>query len=223
MFNLNVIPSKMQTMKFSDIISVKRCEYCYLQLIPTKSNKNNNTEQIAVLINKMFKKTSKYISQANKRLIIEEKPKASFYIHITKDKVQFYFMIPKIHINQFKTKFKEIWKNIEIKEVDSLPVDINSCSKFNVHYKYDDSLSLAVDKRNNDLLNANMSIVEILEEKECVGIFYNFIPTSEKESNYFRAKIYKNSIKKYEDGENLKKSKNKKDYAVISLKFLSTS
>ena len=219
MFNLNVIPSKMQTMKFSDIISVKRCEYCYLQLIPTKSNKNNNTEQIAVLINKMFKKTSKYISQANKRLIIEEKPKASFYIHITKDKVQFYFMIPKIHINQFKTKFKEIWKNIEIKEVDSLPVDINSCSKFNVHYKYDDSLSLAVDKRNNDLLNANMSIVEMLEEKECVGIFYNFIPTSEKESNYFRAKIYKNSIKKYEDGENLKKSKNIKDYAVISLKF----
>lgn len=220
MLNLNnVIPSKMQTMKFSDIISVKRCEYCYLQLIPTKSNKNNNTEQIAVLINKMFKKTSKYISQANKRLIIEEKPKASFYIHITKDKVQFYFMIPKIHINQFKTKFKEIWKNIEIKEVDSLPVDINSCSKFNVHYKYDDSLSLAVDKRNNDLLNANMSIIEMLEEKECVGIFYNFIPTSEKESNYFRSRTYKDAVKKFKDGENLKKSKNVKDYAIISLKF----
>lgn len=220
MLNLNnVIPSKMQTMKFSDIISVKRCEYCYLQLIPTKSNKNNNTEQIAVLINKMFKKTSKYISQANKRLIIEERPKASFYIHITKDKVQFYFMIPKIHSLKFKTKFKEIWKNIEIKEVDSLPVDINSCSKFNVHYKYDDSLSLAVDKRNNDLLNANMSIIEMLEEKECVGIFYNFIPTSEKESNYFRSRTYKDAVKKFKDGENLKKSKNVKDYAIISLKF----
>lgn len=220
MLNLNnVIPSKMQTMKFSDIISVKRCEYCYLQLIPTKSNKNNNTEQIAVLINKMFKKTSKYISQANKKLIIEEKPKASFYIHITKEKVQFYFMIPKIHSLKFKTKFKEIWRNIEIKEVDSLPVDVNICTKFNVHYKYDDSLSLAVDKRNNDLLNANMSIVDTLEEKECVGIFYNFIPTSEKESNYFRSRTYKDAIKKFESGENLKKSKNIKDYAVISLKF----
>lgn len=170
MFNLNnVIPSKIQTMKFSDIISVKICEYCYLQLIPTKSNKNNNTEQIEILINKMFKKTSKYISQANKRLIIEEKPKASFYIHITKEKVQFYFMIPKIHINQFKTKFK--------------------------------------DKRNNDLLNANRSIVETLEEKESVGIFYNFIPTSEKESNYFRSITYKDAIKKFESGENLKSLK----------------
>lgn len=116
-------------------------------------------------------------------------------------------MIPKIFQNQFKTKFKEIWKNIEIKEVDNIPIDINSCTKFDLHYKYDDSLSLAVDKRNNDLLNANMTIVNMLEENEEVGIFYNFIPTSERESNYFRSNTYNNSIKKYKNGDNLKKLK----------------
>lgn len=220
MRNINVIPGKVKSMKLSDYYEYKKCEYCYLQLIVTKSNRNNNTEQIALLINKMFKKTNKYINQAGKRLIIEQQPKASFYIHITKEKVQFYFMIPKIFQNQFKTKFKEIWKNIEIKEVDSIPIDINSCTKFDLHYKYDDSLSLSVDKRNNDLLNANMTIVNMLEENEEVGIFYNFIPTSEKESNYFRTKTYKNSVQRYKNGDSLKKTKNIKDYSVILLKNL---
>lgn len=216
----NVIYGKVKSMKVSDYFEYKKCEYVYLQLIVTKSNRNNNTEQIASLVNKMFKKTNKYICKASKRLIIEERPKASFYIHITKDKVQFYFIIPKIFQNQFKTKFKEIWKNIEIKEVDNIPIDINSCSKFDLHYKYDDSLSLAVDKRNNDLLNANMSIVDMLEENEEIGIFYNFIPTSDKESNYFKSKIYKNSIERFKNGENLKKSKNYKDYSIIIIKNL---
>lgn len=216
----NVINGRAKSMKLSDYYEYKKCEYCYLQLIVTKSNRNNNTEQIALLINKMFKKTNKYISQAGKKLIIEQRPKASFYIHITKEKVQFYFMIPKIFQNQFKTKFKEIWKNIEIKEVDNIPIDINSCSKFDLHYKYDDSLSLAVDKRNNDLLNSNMTIVNMLEENEEVGIFYNFIPTPERESNYFRSRTYNNSIKRFKNGENLKKSKNIKDYSVFLLKNL---
>lgn len=216
----NVITGKVKSMKLSDYYEYKKCEYCYLQLIVTKSNRNTNTEQIALLINKMFKKTNKYINQASKKIIIEQRPKVSFYIHITKEKVQFYFMIPKAHINQFKIKFKEIWKNIEIKEVDNIPIDINSCTKFDLHYKYDDSLSLAVDKRNNDLLNANMTIVNMLEENEEVGLFYNFIPTPERESNYFRSRTYNKSIERFKNGENLKKSKNIKDYSVFLLKNL---
>lgn len=200
-------------------VEIKKTEYSYIQLIVTKSNKNNNTEQIATLINSMYKKTNKLIYQADKKIIIEQQPKASFYIHIEKQSVKFYFMLPKDQFNKFKTKFKEVWKNIEIKEVDALPVDINSCTKFDVHYENDDSLSIAVDKRNNDLLNSNMSIVDMLEEKEIVGLFYNFIPTSERESNYFRAKTYNYNIKKYENGENLKKTKNIKDYTIIGLKF----
>ena len=198
----------------------RKTEYCYIKLIPIKSNKNNNTEQIALLINKMFKQTYKYIRQEGKKIIIEQKPKVSFYIHIEKNKVQFYFVIPKAYLNQFKIKFKEVWKNIEIKEVDNIPVDVNSCTKFDLHYKYDDSLSLAVDKRNNDLLNANMTIVNMLEENEFTGVLYNFIPTSEKGSNYFKSNTYPKAIQRFKNGENLKKSKNIKDYSVILLKNL---
>ena len=198
----------------------KKCEYSCIQLIPIKSNKNNNTEQIASLINKMFKQSSKYIRQEGRRLIIEQKPKVSFYIHIQKNKVQFYFIIPKAYLNQFKVKFKEVWKNIEIKEVDNIPVNVNSCTKFDLHYKYDDALSLKVDKRDNDLLNANMTIVNMLEENEFTGILYNFIPTAEKQSNYFKSNIYPKSIQRFKNGDNLKKSKNFKDYSVILLKNL---
>ena len=211
---------KIKSMKVSDYFKYKKCDYSYIQLIPVKSNKNNSTEQIAILINKMFKQSNKYIEREGRKLIIEQKPKVSFCIHIQKTKVQFYFIIPKPFLNQFKTKFKEIWKNIEIKEVDDIPVDVNSCTKLDLHYKYDDALSLAVDKRNNDLLNANMTIAEMLDENEEVGIFYNFIPTSEKASNYFRSNTYKNSIERFKNGENLKKSKNTKDYSVILLKNL---
>ena len=198
----------------------KKCEYSCIQLIPIKSNKNNNTEQIASLINKMFKQSYKYIRQEGKRLIIEQKPKVSFYIHIEKTKVQFYFIIPKAYLNQFKVKFKEVWKNIEIKEVDNIPVNINSCTKFDLHYKYADALSLKVDKRDNDLLNANMTIVDMLEENEFTGVLYNFIPTAEKQSNYFKSNIYPKSIQRFKNGDNLKKSKNFKDYSVILLKNL---
>lgn len=215
---LNIIPSKPKSMKLSDYYEYRKCEYSIIRLVPTKSNKNNNTEQIASLINKMFKQSNKYINQASKKLIIVQKPKVSFYIHITKEKVQFYFIIPKAYLNQFKIKFQEVWKNIEIEEVDNIPMDINSCSKFDLHYKYDGSLSLAIDKRNNDLLNSNMTITSMLEENEMVGILYNFIPTSEKESNYFRSNTYPRAIQKYKNGENLKKSKNIKDLSVIALK-----
>ena len=80
-------------------------------------------------------------------------------------------------------------------------------------------LSLDVDKRNNDLLNANMSVLEVLEERESVGIYYNFIPTSDKEINYFRT-IYKDTIEKYKNGDNLKKNKNIWDIVVMALKFI---
>lgn len=216
----NVIIPKYQSMKISEYFEYKKVDYAYLELIVTKANKNNNTEQIADLVNTMYVKTNKYICKDSKKLVIEQKPKASMYIHITNNKVQFFFMIPRPFLNKFKVKFQKCWKNIEIVEVDNIPVDVNSCSKFDVHYEKQDGLSISVDKRNNELLNSNMSIVNTLEDGEVVGIFYNFIPTSKKESNYFRSKTYQSQIKEYKNGKNLKKQKTNKDYAIMITKFL---
>lgn len=206
-------------MKLSDYYSIKRQEYVTFKLIPTKSSRNNTTIGIAHLINSMYRSTNKLIYKENKKLIIETRLKASYYIHISKENISFYFIIPKIFQNQFKSKFSDTWKNVDIKIVDAIPVNINSCSKYQLYYKFDDALSLETDRRNNDLLSANLSTLEILQENEFIGVLYNFIPVSEKESNYFKKKSSE-TIQRYKSGENLKKSKNLLDYSKITLKFL---
>lgn len=210
---------KAKSMKLNDYVKVVKNEYVTVQIIPAKSNRNNNTDAIAQIINKMYLKANQLIIRENKKLIISTQMKASYYIHITKDKVEFYFIIPKIHITKFKTKFIEVWKNVEVKEVDRIPVDINKGTKYQLNYKYNDSLSLDVDKRSNDLLNANLSTLEILEAGESIGIFYNFIPTSERETNYFQVN-HNEIINKYKNGNNLKKSKNIGDILISSIRFL---
>lgn len=210
---------KVKSMKFSNIIEFQKTDYSYLELIVTKSNKCQNTEQIMILINKLYKKTSKYIKCIKNHLIIEQMPKLGFYIHMQQDKIQFFFMLPKCVEGQFRMKFKDIWRNIEIKSVDSLPIDIENSSKFDMHYKYNDSLSLATNKRAANLLKSNLQITSLLKEEENVGVFYNFIPTSQRESQYFQNKTYKDNLEKFKAGANLKKVKNLKDYSFIALKL----
>lgn len=210
---------KIKSMKLSDYVSITKNEYVTVQIIPSKSNRNNNTDAIAKIINKMFLKANQMFIRENKKLIINTQMKASYYIHIAKSEVQFYFIIPKIHLTKFKTKFVEVWKNIEIKEVDKIPADINAGTKYQLNSKYNDALSLDVDKRSNELLNANLSTLEILDKDEYIGIFYNFIPTGERESNYFNIN-HSNIIDKYKKGYNLKKSKNVIDIAILALRFL---
>lgn len=210
---------KAKSIKLNEYIQIVKNEYVTVQIIPAKSNRNNNTDAIAQIINKMYLKANQLIIRENKKLIISTQAKVSYYIHITKDKVEFYFIIPKIHITRFKTKFIEVWKNVEIKEVDSIPVDLNKGTKWQLNYKYNDSLSLDVDKRSNDLLNANLSTLEVMETGESIGIFYNFIPTGEREINYFQVN-HNDIINKYKDGNNLKKNKNIGDILILSIRFL---
>ena len=207
-----------KSIKLSDYFGIKKNSYEILKLTPTKSNRNIKTYQIAELVNKMYRKTNKLIYKENKKLIIEQQYKFSFYIHIEKKSIKFYAIIPKIYSNQFKVKFREAWRNIQIDIVNGLPMNINECSKYQLSYKYNDVLSLKTDLRTNELLNSNLSITSIMEEGEMVGVFYNFIPVSDKSNNYFRSNTYPRAIQRYKNGENLKKSKNIKDLSVIALK-----
>lgn len=215
---LNVNIGKVKSMKLSDYYELRENNYEILRLIPTKSNRNIKTYQIAELVNKMYKKTDNLIYKENKKLIIEQQYKFSFYIHIEKQSIKFYAIIPTVYTNQFKVKFRTCWKNIQIETVNELPININECTKYQLSYKYDDALSLKTDLRTNELLNSNLSITTIMEEEEIAGLFYNFIPVSDKSNNYFKSNTYPKSIQKYKNGDNLKKSKNIKDLSVIALK-----
>lgn len=214
-----MIKKKTESIKLSKYIEIQKAEYTHIQVIPSKSCRNTNTDKILVLANTMYKKLDRLIRIENKKLIITSKLKLSYYIHITKRCTEFYFIVPTVFYSQVKTKLSETWKNVEIKKVNALPININDCTKYQLSYKLNDVLSLNVDKRSNSLLNANLSVLEILQDDEAVGIFYNFIPMSQKEQNYFKFSSQE-ALNNFRKGINLKKSKNIVDLGVISLKFL---
>lgn len=214
-----MIKKKTESIKLSKYIEIQKAEYTHIQVIPSKSCRNTNTDKILVLANTMYKKLDRLVNIENNKLIITSKLKLSYYIHITKQSTEFYFIVPTIFYSQVKAKLSETWKNVEIKKVNTLPVNINDCTKYQLSYKLNDVLSLNVDKRSNSLLNANLSVLEILQDDESVGIFYNFIPMSQKEQNYFKISSQE-ALNNFKKGMNLKKSKNIVDLGVISLKFL---
>ena len=195
----------MFSIPISKYIEIKNQEYIYLKLIPTKSIKNNKTYDILRLVNKMFINLNKQIQIQDKKLVIQTQLKASYYIYITKEKINFYFIVPKIFYSKFKIKFKEVWKAVEIEECDNMPI-IKNGSQYQLMYKKKDFFSTNADMRNNELLNANMTIMELLENQEEVGILYNFIPISEKQINYFKISCLK-FIKEYKENS-IKYTKN---------------
>lgn len=191
----------LKSIPIAKYFEIQNQEYVYLKLIPSKSIRNNRTYSILDLVNKMYLNLNKLIKIEDNKLIIRTQLKASYYIHITKEKINFYFIVPKLFYSKFRVKFKEIWKSVEIKEVNSIPIITGS--QYQLIYKNKDFLSTSTDMRNNDLLSANMSAVELLQDGEEAGILYNFIPTSEKQCNYFKStcqkfiKEYKNTNVKY--------------------------
>lgn len=211
--------NKKISFKMSELISVTKNKYTTLQIIPYKSNRNASSSDLIDVVNKIYIKLDKLLKIENRKIIIDTQMKLSYFIHLTKDSAKFYFIIPSVHLSKFKNKIHEIWKNCDTREVDDLPMDINQCTKYQLKYSLDDSLSLNVDKRNNELLSANLSLIDILENGDSVGILYNFIPTGEKENNY-RKITYKDSIQKYKDGHSLKKTKNVFDIISETLKFI---
>lgn len=210
---------KERSLSLSKFYSVQNEEYEHIQVIPSKVCKNKDTEMILILANTMYRKLDKLIKLENKKLLISSKLKLSYYIHITKDNTEFYFIVPKIYYAQLRTKLIETWKNVEVNRVDGLPIDINSCTRYELQYKLNDALSLKTHKVNDSLLDANLSILELLKTEESVGILYNFMPMSVKEQSYFKKNAI-NSLDEFKKGLNLKKSKNIIDLGVITAKFL---
>lgn len=191
----------LKSIPIAKYFEIQSQEYVYLKLIPSKSIRNNRTYSILDIVNKMYLNINKLIKIEDNKLIIKTQLKASYYIHITKEKINFYFIVPKLFYSKFRVKFKEIWKSVEIKEVNSIPIITGS--QYQLIYKNKDFLSTSTDMRNNDLLSANLSAVELLQDGEEAGILYNFLPTSEKQCNYFKStcqkfiREYKNTNVKY--------------------------
>ena len=159
------------------LIQVNKPKYTIYKLIPNKSIRNQGTYKIARAINSVHKSPLEIFKLDGRKLVINMPHKVGYFMRMMKSSVEFYLIIPKGFESYFKDKLSDVWTNITMEEVDEVPRDDGLF--YQLVYLKEDGLSIAVDRRSNDLLNSTLSVVESLEEGDVAGVFYNFIPTSQ--------------------------------------------
>jgi len=202
----------MKGIKLSNYFEIIHPKYVYLKLTPNNSIENKSTDRIAKSISTIFQGVSRHIKVEEGKLIrlypfkrqfmvgtkysYQLPEKVSYFIFIKKESVEFYFIIPENYLSLLKEKIKDSWANVTIKEVDAIPIFCEKSTKYQLVYSKENALSLSIDKRSSELLSSNLNVIDVLEDGDKVGIFYNFIPT-----NQFPWKSeYKNTIQKVRDG-----------------------
>ena len=201
----NFMKNKQISIKMSDYFQINKPNYTYLRLIPSTSVKNNKACDIAEIINGIYVNINERFKRKNKGFSYDLPSKVMFIIDINKYNADFYLVIPSLHVKEFNQKLTEVFGKITIEEVDSIKGIRNDCTKYGLSYAKDDSLSLCVDKRDNDLLSANLSVMDVLQDKDRVVILYNFIPQSKMALNSWR-QYHINMMKEYQEGKSLDKS-----------------
>lgn len=197
--------ARIKTLKFSDCIKLTKPKYRYLKIIPHTSCKNNKADEIASYVNYMYKKLNKRMIKSEKGLIVESKCKLSYYIYITKNDASFYFIVPEYHLEMIKNKIYNSWsKKVNVVEVNEIPRFTDDSSKCQMTYKNVDGLSLAVDKRDNDLLASNLSVITSMKNDDAVGIIYNFMPSSNRDSRVWLTR-YEEDYEKFRSNKNIER------------------
>jgi hypothetical protein len=185
-------------MKFSQVVSIVNPQYVFLKLKPNNSIRNQSTHLIASAISTLYKNVFQSITAEEKKIIkllgkefllgtkyqFQVRSKLAYYIYIEKKKIEFYFIIPKQYVSILREKIIAVWKNITIEVIADIPKFGDKASKYQLVYEKEDAMSLRIDRRDNDLLQSNLNIVDVLEEGDKVGIFYNFMPSNQGSFRY---------------------------------------
>ncbi len=101
-------------------------------------------------------------------------------IDIQKNNVDFYFIIPERYLGLIREKITETWPKVTMEEVTQVKQFSQQAIKYQLNYSKEDALSLNVDKKTNEPLNSILNVLDIMQEGDRVGIFYNFIPVVQK-------------------------------------------
>ncbi|MED1908600.1 hypothetical protein, partial [Cytobacillus firmus] len=183
----------MESIKLSKYVKIVRPEYLFIKLTPNNSIRNQSTHKLAIAIASIYRNVLQNIKKEEAKVIkvlgkeflfgtkytIEMNSKVSFLVYIEKKKIEFYFTIPKHHYSFIKEKISDVWSNITISIVEALPVFSEKALRYQMTYAKEDALSLATDRRNSDLLQSKLNVVDVMEEGDKAGVFYNFMPTSQ--------------------------------------------
>lgn len=221
----------MKAMKIKDIINVVNPKYVYLKLTPNNSIRNQSTHKIAKIIASLYGSLLQRIKVEEKKLVQKfgkdffigtkysfSKPsKVGYLVYIEKSKVEFYFIVPDIYESIIREKLSDVWSGVTVESINEPPYFKETSAKYYLQYDKEDALSLASDRRNNDLLKSNLNIINVLEDGDKVGIFYNFVPTSQ---GYWKNE-YKHTMVKVKKNEPVDKNKSKPMFILkYSLAFI---
>lgn len=174
MFNLK------KSMTLKDYFEVTKPAYIILKITPDTSIRNYNSANIAKAIQYTYRNITQRIHREEKRFIYETQVKCSFFIDIKKNDVSFYFIVPERYLGLIKEKITETWSKVTVEIVTEIAPFGEQSLKYQLKYTKEDALSLNVDKKCNEPLNSILNVLNILEEGDRVGIFYNFIPCIQK-------------------------------------------
>lgn len=212
------------SMKFSEVVKIEKPKYKYLKLIPNNSVRNQSTYKISRTIASLYKNLFQRVKADEKKLItlfgkdyligskytIQLFEKVGYFIYIEKDKIEFYFIIPEKYESIIVEKINNVWSGITITEIEELPEFKKTATTYALTYSKEDALSLSIDLRNNDLLRSNLNIVNVLEENDKIGLFYNFTPTTQ----YTWRNEYKHTIEKLNNNQPVDREKGKITYLL---------
>lgn len=212
----------MKSVKFNEVFKIVNPEYVYLKLIPNNSIRNQSSYKIARTIVSLYKgmfrriqiDERKVLKVFSKEFMMGTKfsyrsfEKIGYFIYMEKKKIEFYFIVPKQYQDLIEEKLSDVWGGITIEEAECLPVFSDKAEKYQMTYDKEDALSLKVDQRDNDLLRSNLNVTNVMDENDKVGLFYNFIPTTQ---HGWKAK-YNYTIEKVNNYQPVDRDKSKGSY-----------
>ncbi|NHI48087.1 hypothetical protein FDE94_09435 [Clostridium botulinum] len=194
---------KIKSMPLKDYFQIQKPTYKILKLTPDTSIRNYNSSNIAKAIQYMYKSITQRIHREEKKFIIQTQVKCSYMIDIQKNDVNFYFVIPEKYLGLIREKITETWPKITIELVKNITPFSQDAVKYQLKYNKEDALSLNVDKKCNEPLNSILNVLDILEEEDRVGIFYNFMPAVQRGWR----KEYQDTIDKIKNNEPIDREK----------------
>lgn len=195
--------NREKSIKLTEYFKIVKPNYKFLKLTPANSIRNYNSDKIAHAAASLFKKVNARIKRYEKQFFYEAPSKVSYFIYIEKGKVEFYFIVPDIYESLLREKINDTWKGITIETVESIPQFTQKALYYALNYTKENALSLSTDKRTNTLLSSNLNVIDVMEEGDRVGIFYNLIPSTQFT---WRAE-YKNTISKIQANQPVDRNK----------------
>lgn len=200
----------MKSIKISDYFELRKPTYKYIQIIPHKSIRNYNSNNIAKAIANTYRSINRRIYREKKKFIIEYEFKISYIVDIDNNNTNFYFIVPTFFLNIALEKINEIWNKATIKVLEEeLKPFSDKAESYSLSYKKLDGLSLKVDKKLNEPLNSILAVMDVMKEGDRVMLCYNFIPRSQF-----------GFLEKYEETENKFKNRESLDKPIINFDYI---